>query len=48
MILDLNQQTAFILLSNRVHLKDHRPEWIAVRDELIAIYRKEARKETAE
>lgn len=48
MILDLNQQTAFILLSNRVHLKDHRPEWIAVRDELIAIYRKEAQKETAE
>nr|WP_319216503.1 serine hydrolase domain-containing protein [uncultured Trichococcus sp.] len=43
MILDPNRQRAFILLSNRVHLKDHRPEWIAVRDDLIAIYLKESR-----
>lgn len=43
MILDPNRQKAFLLLSNRVHLEDRRPEWIAVRDELIAIYLKEAR-----
>lgn len=48
MILDPNQQRAFILLSNRVHLKDRRPEWIAVRDELIAIYLNEASEEKAE
>jgi CubicO group peptidase (beta-lactamase class C family) len=41
MILDPNRQRAFILLSNRVHLVDRRPEWIMVRDELIAIYLKE-------
>ena len=43
MILDPNRQKAFLLLSNRVHLEDRRPEWIAVRDELIAIYLKESR-----
>lgn len=43
MILDPNRQKAFLLLSNRVHLEDCRPEWIAVRDELIAIYLKESR-----
>lgn len=43
MILDPNRQKAFLLLSNRVHLEDRRPEWIAVRDELIAIYFKESR-----
>ena len=48
MILDPNRQKGFLLLSNRVHLEDHRPEWIAVRDELIAIYLKEAHEETAE
>jgi len=43
MILDPNRQKGFLLLSNRVHLEDRRPEWIAVRDELIAIYLKESR-----
>lgn len=48
MILDPNRQKAFLLLSNRVHLEDRRPEWIAVRDELIAIYLKESSAEKAE
>ena len=48
MILDPNRQRVFILLSNRVHLEDRRPEWIAVRDELIAVYLKEASEEKAE
>ncbi|HEX5351228.1 MAG TPA: serine hydrolase domain-containing protein [Trichococcus sp.] len=48
MILDPNRQKAFLLLSNRVHLEDRRPEWIAVRDELIAIYLKEANAEKEE
>lgn len=48
MILDPERQGAFVLLSNRVHLEDRRPEWIAVRDELIAVYLKEAREEEAE
>lgn len=43
MILDPNRKKGFLLLSNRVHLEDRRPEWIAVRDELIAIYLKESR-----
>ncbi|MDB6352880.1 serine hydrolase [Trichococcus sp. K1Tr] len=48
MILDPNRQKGFLLLSNRVHLEDRRPEWIAVRDELIAICLKEAHEEKAE
>ncbi|MPM52694.1 hypothetical protein SDC9_99455 [bioreactor metagenome] len=48
MILDPNRKKGFLLLSNRVHLEDHRPEWITVRDELIAIYLKEASEEKAE
>ncbi|WP_319467534.1 serine hydrolase domain-containing protein [uncultured Trichococcus sp.] len=48
LILDPNRQRAFILLSNRVHLKDRRSEWIAVRDELIAVYLKEANEEKTE
>jgi len=48
MILDPNHQKGFLLLSNRVHLEDRRPEWIAVRDELVAIYLKEAKAEKAE
>ncbi|PTQ85761.1 CubicO group peptidase (beta-lactamase class C family) [Trichococcus patagoniensis] len=48
MILDPMRQKGFVLLSNRVHLEDRRPEWIAVRDELIAIYLKEALEEKAE
>lgn len=48
MILDPNRQKAFLLLSNRVHLEDRRPEWIAVRDELIAIYLKESRERKIE
>lgn len=47
MILDPKRQKAFVLLSNRVHLEDRRPEWIAVRDELIAVYLKESREEKA-
>lgn len=48
LILDPNRQKAFLLLSNRVHLEDRRPEWVAVRDELIAIYLKEASAQKAE
>ena len=48
MILDPNRKKAFLLLSNRVHLEDRRPEWIMVRDELIAIYLKEASAEKTE
>ena len=48
MTLDPNRKKAFLLLSNRVHLEDRRPEWIMVRDELIAIYLKEASAEKTE
>lgn len=48
MILDPNRQKGFLLLSNRVHLEDRRPEWITVRDELIAIYLKESIEEKSE
>lgn len=48
MILDPERQSAFVLLSNRVHLEDRRPEWITVRDELIAIYLKESRAKKTE
>nr|WP_321292157.1 serine hydrolase domain-containing protein [uncultured Trichococcus sp.] len=45
MILDPTRQKGFLLLSNRVHLQDRRPEWIAVRDELISVYLKESAEE---
>ncbi len=37
-IMDLKIQGAFIFLSNRVHPEDKREEYLAIRDELVAIY----------
>ena len=37
-ILDIQTQGAFIFLSNRVHPIDKREEYLAIRDELVAIY----------
>lgn len=48
MVLDPVREKGFVLLSNRVHLEDRRPEWIAVRDQLIAIYLKEVHEGEAE
>ncbi|EPH87752.1 hypothetical protein D924_00102 [Enterococcus faecalis 06-MB-S-10] len=41
MLIDVQQQSAFIFLSNRVHPEDHRNTYIEERDQLLATYLKE-------
>lgn len=41
MLIDIPRQEAFIFLSNRVHPIDHRDDYLAHRDKLIAIYLEE-------
>lgn len=44
LMLDIEKQSAFIFLSNRVHLEDHRARYVAQRDEILACYLNERRK----
>ena len=44
MIIDILKEEAFVFLSNRVHPKDNRDEYLTLRDELIRIYIKERQK----
>lgn len=44
LMLDINKQSAFIFLSNRVHLEDHRAHYVTERDEILACYLNERSK----
>lgn len=41
LLLDVEEHSAFIFLSNRIHPADHRDEYIQNRDEILSIYLKE-------
>lgn len=41
LMLDVVKKSAFIFLSNRVHPEDHRADYVAHRDEILACYLKE-------
>lgn len=43
-LMDINQQEAFVFLSNRVHPVDKREEYLLIRDQLIEIYLNETTK----
>ncbi|MBO0453101.1 MULTISPECIES: serine hydrolase domain-containing protein [Enterococcus] len=43
-LLDIVKKSAFIFLSNRVHLEDHRASYVAHRDEILVCYLNERKK----